>query len=538
VSAPKPGAPAPARREARPEDIRRSDEASGVLAPPTGTGGQGAIDLQPFDRRVFPIAAGVFALLMAFSARYGFHRDELYFLDCARHLALSYVDQPLFTPFVARVALALFGVSVVGLRLFSALAAAATVVCGGALAREFGGGSRAQLLSALGCAASPALIGADHLMGPTAFDILAWTGLALIVVRIGRTGNLRLWPVAGVVLGLGLTNKHSIGFFALALVIGTVASGGWRLFANRWFAFCAVIAGLFTVPDLWWQAHHDWATIAMTRALNQENGGLGKIPGFILSQAIMASPVLIPVWAWGLRALWRSDRQLWRALAWSYGILVVFFMLTAGAKPYYVAGTYMYLVPAGVVAIEPALASATNRVRRMVFWLGVSVLVTLPLTLPVLPPSDTAFTAGINPVLTESVGWPQLVAEVDRAWSSLTPAQRSVGVIFTSNYGEEGAINELGRRLGLPEAVGGHNNDWWWGPGRPDARVVLAVAPGPKDVTDYDEYLRLFFGRVVQVATITNPEHLANQEYGGHIYLCTGPRLPWGQMWPELRHYS
>jgi hypothetical protein len=182
-----------------------------VASPLTDARVQGTYRLQPLDRRIFAAAGALFALLMAFSAGYGFHRDELYFLDCARHLALSYVDQPVFTPFVGRVALSLFGVSVVGLRLFAALAAAATVVCGGALAREFGGGSRAQLLSALGCAVSPALIGAGHLMGPTAFDILAWTALALVVVRLGRTGNLRLWPVAGLVVGLGLTNKHSIG---------------------------------------------------------------------------------------------------------------------------------------------------------------------------------------------------------------------------------------------------------------------------------------------------------------------------------------
>jgi 4-amino-4-deoxy-L-arabinose transferase-like glycosyltransferase len=509
-----------------------------VASPLTGTRVQGTYRLQPFDRKVFAAAVALFALLTVFSAGYGFDRDELYFLDCARHLALSYVDQPVFTPLVARVALTLFGVSVVGLRLFAALAAAATVVCGGALAREFGGGSRAQFLSALGCAVSPALIGADHLMGPTAFDILAWTAFALVVVRIGRSGNLRLWPVAGLVLGLGLTNKHSIGFFALALVVGTIASGGWRLMVNRWFALGAVIAGMFTVPDLWWQAHHGWATIAMTRALNQENGGLRNVPGFILSQTFMASPVLIPVWWRGLRVLRASERPLWRGLAWSYAILLVFFMFTSGAKPYYIAGTYMYLVPAGMVAIEPALASAANRVRRLTLLLGVSLLVTLPLTLPVLPGSDIGFTAAVNPVLTETVGWPQLVAQVDRAWYSLTPAQRSVGVIFTSNYGEDGAINELGRRLGLPEAVGDHNNDWWWGPGQPDAQVVLAVAPGPMDTTSYDLYLHRYFGRVVQVATITNSEHLHNQEYGGHIYICTQPRRPWDQMWPELRHYD
>src|SRR5271166_1152059 len=78
--------------------------------------------LSPVDRRVFAVAAAVFALLMAFSARYGFHRDELYFLDCARHLSLSYVDQPIFTPLMARLSLDLFGVSLPGLRLWPALA--------------------------------------------------------------------------------------------------------------------------------------------------------------------------------------------------------------------------------------------------------------------------------------------------------------------------------------------------------------------------------------------------------------------------------
>ena len=213
-------------------------------------------------------------------------------------------------------------------------------------------------------------------------------------------------------------------------------------------------------------------------------------------------------------------------------------MFTSGAKPYYIAGTYMYLVPAGMVAIEPALASAARRVRRLILWLGVSLLVSLPLTLPVLPASDIGFTAAVNPVLTETVGWPQLVAEVDRAWYSLTPAQRAVGVIFTNNYGEDGAINELGRPLGLPEAVGDHNNDWWWGPGRPDAQVVLAVAPGPKDTTAYDLYLHRYFGSVVQVATITNSEHLHNQEYGGAHLSLHAATAPWDQMWPELRHYD
>ena len=100
------------------------------------------------------IAVGgiVFAVLMALSARYGFDRDELYFLDCARHLQASYVDQPVLGPLLAWVSLKLFGVSLPALRLWPALAAWATVVVGGLTAREFGGARRAQLLAAVGTA--------------------------------------------------------------------------------------------------------------------------------------------------------------------------------------------------------------------------------------------------------------------------------------------------------------------------------------------------------------------------------------------------
>ncbi len=81
----------------------------------------------PFDRRVIGVGGVVFVVLMALSARYGFHRDELYMLDCARHLQASYVDQPVLAPLLAWVSLKLFGVSVTGLRLWPALAAWATL---------------------------------------------------------------------------------------------------------------------------------------------------------------------------------------------------------------------------------------------------------------------------------------------------------------------------------------------------------------------------------------------------------------------------
>ena len=40
------------------------------------------------------------------------------------------------------------------------------------------------------------------------------------------------------------------------------------------------------------------------------------------------------------------------------------------------------------------------------------------------------------------------------------------------------------------------------------------------------------------VATLSNPAGIHNQEWGGHIYPCTGPTMPWAQLGPLLRHYD
>jgi hypothetical protein len=509
-----------------------------AVAPVSGDELTTATTIAPFDRRVIAVGAVVFAVLLALSTRYGFHRDELYFMECARHLQASYVDQPVLTPLIAWVSLKLFGVSLLGLRLWPALAAWATVIIAGLTAREFGGGRRAQLLAALATATMPAVIGSDHLFGPTAFDILAWAALALVAVRIGRTGDTRWWLAGGLVLGLGLANKHSIGFFAVALFIGALLSGGRRLVLNRWFLAGAAIAVAFTIPDIWWQAQHQWATIAMTRALGQENGGAGNITTWVVGQLLMTALAMAVVWVAGLRFLWRSERPLWRALAWAYAILFVFFALTTGSKIYYLAGAYIYLVGAGAVAIDGWLAARKARLRTLMVATAVTFAITVPVVLPVLPAKDLGGTEKLNSVLAESVGWPQLVSTVRTVWFSLPAGQRANAVIFTSNYGEASAINILGQGTGLPQAVSGHNTYWWWGPGNPHATTVVAVMPGPEDGGGDAAYLGQFFTSVRAVATLSNPYGLHNQEWHGHVYLCTGPRHPWGQMWPQLRSYS
>lgn len=504
--------------------------------PRTGAAGRAGPG-DPLSGGVLLVALLLVAVLMATSPWYGFDRDELYFLDCARHLQASYVDQPVLTPLLSRISLSLFGVSLPGLRAWPAVSGGLTVLVGGLTARELGGGRRAQLLSAIGTATMPALLAADHIMGPTAFDLLAWSALYLFVLRVERRRDPRWWLPAGAALGLGLANKHSVGFFAVALLLGLLASGGRHLVASRYVALGALLAAACTVPDLYWQAGHGWATVAMTRSLNAENGGLSVVPTFLVGQLLMTAFALIPVWLAGLRFAWRSPRAVERGLVVAYGLLLVFFAVTTGSKIYYLAGAYVPLLATGAVALDGWLASARHR-RTLGVALALSVACALPIVLPVLPARDVAWTYALNQEPGESIGWPELVHTVRGAWDGLPAQLRRHALLLTSDYGEAGAVNELGRSEGLPHAYGDQNSEWWWGPQRAHPRAVVVVAPGPRDVTGFRHYLLGLFRHVKVLATLGNVEGLHNQEWGGHVYLCTGLRRIWSTTWRRLRHYD
>jgi Dolichyl-phosphate-mannose-protein mannosyltransferase len=489
---------------------------------------------------VLLIAAALFVLEMALAGRYGLHGDELYFLDAARHLQGGYVDQPILVPLLARVSLSLFGVWLPGLRLWSALAVTATVIIAGLLARELGGRRNAQLLAAVATATMPAVLGAGDILETTTLDIMFWAALALVVVRVGRTGDCRYWLLGGFVLGVGLANKHSISFFAVAIFLGALFSGGSRLVLNRWAAAGAAIAALFTIPDLWWQATNGWPTIAMTQALNQENGGLGNISTWVIGQLLMVNIALAWVWIVGIRFLWRSERPLWRALMWAYGLLFVLFALTTGAKTYYLAAAYVYLLAAGCVRLEGWWAAHRARSRLVLTATALTTALILPVVLPILPASDISGLLAINAPLGEEVGWPDMVRTVATVWFSLPAAQRANAVILTFDYSQAGAINELGPPLGLPTAVSAHNTEWFWGPGNPNATTVVAWYPGPVDLTSEEAVADLsqYFLHVRAAAATSNSAGLHNQDWGGHVYVCTGLKHPWASMWPTLRHYS
>src|SRR5437588_1975897 len=93
---------------------------------------------------VWLVAAAQVGVLLATSTRYGYHRDELYFIVAGSHAAFGYPDQPPLVPLLSWAMNALAPGSLLLLRTPSALAAVATTTLAALITRELGGETRAQ----------------------------------------------------------------------------------------------------------------------------------------------------------------------------------------------------------------------------------------------------------------------------------------------------------------------------------------------------------------------------------------------------------
>src|SRR3954452_15766137 len=331
------------------------------------------------------------AVSLAFAHGYGFHRDELYFMQAGHHPAWGYDDQPPLTPLVARAATAIFGATPTGLRVPSALALGACVLLAGLSARELGAERRGQVVASATLAASGALF-IGHLVSTTTYDFLAWTALVYLALMIIGRDEPRLWPLFGLVLGIALLNKWLPVTLVVILGIGLIADRRSSAFRNRWVVVAAVIAVALWLPNLLWQADHGWPQRELARQIADEDP-VGTRLGFLPFQLLIVSPFLAFVWIKGLVWLLRSaDATRFRWLAWSYVALLVLCLLS-GAKQYYAIGLYPALLGAGGRSLEGALA----RPRRRLAFAGlvvVSALVAATIAFPVIP----AGSVGNSPV--------------------------------------------------------------------------------------------------------------------------------------------
>jgi 4-amino-4-deoxy-L-arabinose transferase-like glycosyltransferase len=237
------------------------------------------------------IAAAVVLLHLVTNSRYGFHRDELQFLSDARHLDWGFVAYPPFTPFIERIGLGLFGINMVGLRLFSVLAQATVIVLAGLMAKELGGARLAQITAALAVALSalPLFNGTEFQY--TSFDSLWCVLIAYLTIRLLKSENPRWWLAIGAVIGVGLESKYTVLFLAVSLVVGILISPVRRLLLSRWFAIGVALAFAIFLPNLLWQIHHDFISLHFLQYIHARDVRWGRGDRFWFKQFIVCANI-------------------------------------------------------------------------------------------------------------------------------------------------------------------------------------------------------------------------------------------------------
>ena len=483
------------------------------------------------------IAAALTLVHLLTNGRYGFHRDELQFLSDARHLDWGFVAYPPLTPFLERISLDLFGLSLVGLRLFSVLAQAAAIVVTGLMARELGGKRLAQATAALAVALSPLPLFEGTEFQYTTFDYLWWVLIAYFTIRLLRTENPRWWLAIGAVAGRGLLTKYAIVFFVAGLLGGVALTRARRFLLSGWFWGGIALALAIFLPNFLWLVRHDFISYHFLQHIHVRDVGEGRAEGFLSGQfLICANLFAAPLWLAGLVAYLRDRR--YRMLAWMYLIPLALFFFSKG-RSYYMAAAYPMLLAMGATVGERWVASLPKLGRRtveIVFFTGLAVCGAY-LCARILPLQSSGplrdFALQRNGDLREEIGWPELVRTVAGIRDSLTPEQQpSMGVIV-GNYGEQGAIEMLGPPYHLPLPISLTNSAWLRGyPAQPPTTLIVVGVTG--------EWVDKIFTGCRLAGHNGNSEGIKNEEsqYHPDIFVCGPPRLPWPDFWKKYQSFG
>jgi hypothetical protein len=501
------------------------------------------------SRMAWGLAAIGFLLQMLFNGRYGYFRDELYYLACSNHLALGYVDFAPLVAWLARASRLIFGDSLHAIRLLPALAFGAEIALTGFITRELGGKRWAILLACLSVLLAPVILGNGTRLAMNPIEPLFWMGTVYVLLLVVKRSQPKLLLWCAVLLGFGLLNKHSAVFFIAALVLGLWLSPERRLLASKWFWLAAAMAFLIALPNVVWQYVHHFPTLEDLRNVKATHKNVELPPlAFLHQQMGMLNPYSVFVWLAGLfYLLFHRAAKHFRFLSLTYLIFLGVMMYLKG-KDYYLAPIYPMLYAAGAVFWEKV--TETYAFAR---WLRYAIpavilavgILAAPLAMPILPPdripgymkalgvkisrTENGMVSPLPQHFADQFGWPEMVAKVADVYHSLPPGQRAKTAILAGNYGGAGAIDFFGSRYGLPKSISAHQNYYYWGPRGYTGESVILLEWSLEDAQDWCR-------RVDVGPRNAPPLGMGWEQY--NILVCQDFKRPLSQAWPELKTWN
>ena len=298
------------------------------------------------------------------------------------------MDFPPLIAVLAAVMRVLTGDNLIAIHVIPALAGACLIFVTGLMARELGGGRFAQLLAALGAMVTVVFMATASIFSMDILDALWWALGAYLIIRLIKREQPRLWLLFGLVVGIALMTKLTVGFLGFAVAVGLLLSPSTRrYYRERWLWLGAAIAAAFLLPYALWNAANSWPTVEFWRHYGGLSGG-GPL-GFLVNQLLAINVFNLPLVVAGLLFYFRTPAgKPYRALGWTYVVLYALFTVM-NAKSYFLAPAYPMLYAGGALVIEQAIQ------RRGWAWVRPSYVAALvisglffaPVAMPLLPPA-------------------------------------------------------------------------------------------------------------------------------------------------------
>ncbi len=227
--------------------------------------------------------------------------DETYYWMWSRHLGPGYLDHPPAIAWMIRLGTFIFGDTSFGVRFGPVLASALATILVVRAAEDLTGDLYLAVLSALFFNLT-LMVGVEMLAAtPDAPALLASSALLWALARLQATGNGRWWLAIGAIGGLALLSKFTAFFLAGGVFLWLVVErDARRWFASPWPYAAIALALIVDLPNLLWNAQHDFATYRFQFArVTEGHFTLRYLGEFLLAQLGLCSPFIFALGAVG-----------------------------------------------------------------------------------------------------------------------------------------------------------------------------------------------------------------------------------------------
>jgi hypothetical protein len=378
-------------------------------------------------------------------------------------------------------------------------------------------------------------------------ESLVWAGCVYLMIRLLQHEEPRLWVWVGVLIGIGLLNKHTMILYALSFAIALLCTPARKTVLRPWPWLGVVLAGLIFLPNALWQIQHNFPSVEFYSQANLLKNIDNSPLEVFLGQVFIMNPLAFPVWASGLCffLFFKSGKQ-YRVFGFMYLFLLATMMWAGSSRPDRMLAVYPILFAGGAVLLTRLITYFSRWVLQVavVVWVLVGGLAFAPIAIPIFPPETLlGFSQKLSPPQVEQgasaklpqwfadrFGWAEMAATVAEVYQGLPQREQTQTLLLAENYGEAGALEFFATEYQLPAVISPHNTYHLWGLTHEAVPTYIAVG-FPED------RLRSIFQEVTQAGKHTCT-YCMDYEDNLTVYLCRNARRPYNDWWSEVKWYG